>query len=183
MKCEYCGKEFEPRSWNQKYCSEECQQANNNLLMQVWEAKAVPKEKTCSHCGGKFTGKPSQKYCSRSCKEKAHQKREQEKLKVVKVKKSCLNCGREYLTDDAEVCFCSTRCSLEYHGLVPREHSKNRSGRQLSDIVREARECNLDYGTYRAYLNMGKTFEELKLLAPVRNPPVHQRTSQRLRGG
>ena len=182
MKCEYCGAEFEPRSWNQKYCSEECQQANNNLLRQVWEAKAVPKEKTCLHCGVKFTGKPSQKYCSRSCKEKAHQKREQEKIKVVKVKKSCLNCGREYLTDDAGDSFCSTRCSLEYHGQVERKHSKNRSDRQLSEIVREARECNLDYGAYRAYLNMGKTFEELKELAPLRNPQVHQRTPQRLRG-
>ena len=180
-KCEYCGAEFEPHSWNQKYCSMECQQANNNLLRQARRAKAVPKEKICAHCGVKFTGKPSQKYCSRSCKEKAHQKREQEKLKVVKVKKTCLNCGREYRTDDAGDPFCSTRCSLEYHGLVPREHNKNRSGRQLSDVVREARECNLDYGTYRAYLNMGKTFEEVKLLAPIRNPQVHQRTPRRER--
>ena len=93
-KCEYCGKEFKPRVWNQKYCSYECQQANNALMRKVREAQAEPKEKTCLHCGVKFTGKPSQKYCSRSCKEKAHKQREQEKLKVVKVKKVCLNCGR-----------------------------------------------------------------------------------------
>lgn len=181
MKCEYCGKEFEPRSWNQKYCSVECQQANNNLLRRARAAKAEPKEKTCLYCGEKFFGKPGQKYCSRRCKEKAHMKREQEKLKVVKVKKTCLNCGREYLTDDAGDSFCSTRCSLEYHGQVERKHSKKRSDGRFSEVVREARECNLDYGTYRAYLNMGKTFEELKMLAPMRNPQVHQHTPHRER--
>ena len=45
-------------------------------------------------------------------------------------------------------------------GKKPELHSETKS---LDDWIREAAECNLDYGNYRAQIELfGKTFEELK---------------------
>ena len=41
----------------------------------------------------------------------------------------------------------------------------------LDDWAREAAECNLDYGTYRALIAAGKTFEQLKV--EQRSPQFH----------
>ncbi|MBR3499709.1 MAG: hypothetical protein IKO05_12115 [Selenomonadaceae bacterium] len=39
--------------------------------------------------------------------------------------------------------------------------------------MREARECNLDYGNYRALIAAGKTYEELKATADTRTAVKH----------
>ena len=55
--------------------------------------------------------------------------------------------------------------------------------KSLSDWCREANECNLDYGTYRALIAQGKTFDELKSLADNRGYHAHARAPQNLRHG
>lgn len=43
----------------------------------------------------------------------------------------------------------------------------------FEEWTREARECNLDYGTYRALRTMGKSFDELKAQADFAKSPAH----------
>lgn len=45
--------------------------------------------------------------------------------------------------------------------------------KSLAEWCREAAECGLDYGNYRALINMGKTFEELKAQAESRGNYAH----------
>ena len=45
--------------------------------------------------------------------------------------------------------------------------------KSLDDWCREAAECNLDYGNYRALITQGKSFDELKAQAPFRQTPAH----------
>ena len=68
--------------------------------------------------------------------------------------------------------FCSDKCRNRFEkGLF---HLKPGYGnKSLSDWVHEARECNLDYGTYRALRNLGKSFEELKATADTKRVPTH----------
>ena len=176
-KCEYCGAEFEASKSTpgKRYCSTHCydqQQKKQRRLRRLIALSESPIKLKCVHCGCEFISENRKKqYCSEKCKAEAKAERRAEPALV----RECKNCGRSFNTRDAGAEFCSNRCNLEYLGVVTRVHSKNRGG-QVSDFAREAAECNLDYGTYRAFRNMGKTYEELKALAPIRNPPVHQHT-------
>ena len=80
----------------------------------------------------------------------------------------CKQCHEYFLPRTAQQQFCSKSCAVKYRrrNQPPREPNQS-----LSQWIIEARECNLDYGTYRALIRSGKTFEELK--AVERNLPVH----------
>ena len=43
----------------------------------------------------------------------------------------------------------------------------------LAQWENEARECNMDYGSYQYWIGLGKTFEELKAGAADRMPISH----------
>ena len=85
----------------------------------------------------------------------------------------CAFCGKQFvLAHGGCVCrhmpFCSDRCRNSHkQGLTfkPRK--------SLSEWSREADECNLDYGNYRALIAQGKTFEQLKATAHLRQIPAH----------
>lgn len=51
------------------------------------------------------------------------------------------------------------------------DEAQGKPVKTLDDWAREARQCNLDYGTYRALIATGRTFEQLK--AERRNPQTH----------
>ena len=51
------------------------------------------------------------------------------------------------------------------------DEAQGKPVKTLDDWAREADECNLDYGTYRALIAAGKTFEQLK--ACRRSPQTH----------
>lgn len=51
------------------------------------------------------------------------------------------------------------------------DEAQGKPVKTLSEWCREADDCNLDYGTYRALIASGKTFEQLK--AERRNPQPH----------
>lgn len=65
-----------------------------------------------------------------------------------------------------------------YYQGQPRQ-LRERVGKTLEDWVREARECNLDYGNYRALIAAGKTFEELKATAGTRTAGEHAHKQSR----
>ncbi|MBR1806274.1 MAG: hypothetical protein IJ774_07815 [Selenomonadaceae bacterium] len=49
--------------------------------------------------------------------------------------------------------------------------ASNKPVKTFADWAREADECNFDYGTYRALIAAGRTFEQLK--AERRSPQTH----------
>lgn len=55
-----------------------------------------------------------------------------------------------------------------FHSKQPHTQPKS-----LDDWCREASLCNLDYGTYRALIQAGKSFDDLHKLADRRNPQIH----------
>lgn len=72
--------------------------------------------------------------------------------------------------------FCSVECyrkSLRKSFLKQRAIENATPRKPLEEWCREARECGLDYGNYRALINMGKTYEELKAQAEYRGGSAH----------
>ncbi|MBQ6296178.1 MAG: hypothetical protein IJK81_00525 [Selenomonadaceae bacterium] len=120
MKCVYCGKEFEPNSNVQKYCSAECREKAY--------ATVEGKTKICPCCGTEFKPRyPIQKYCSRQCGRRAGDAREYERRKngyvpePVKLivwspaRRKCLNCGAEFVEHFSGDKFCSDDCCWNYY--------------------------------------------------------------------
>lgn len=136
--------------------------------------------KNCPVCGKEFKTPYSRKnYCSSACTDKAYQER-LAKERVAFHVKNCPVCGTEFTTSNSTRIYCSKRCCnvASRGGLTEeerRQKERERRAREraaelnrptpkksLAQWAREADECGLDYGTYRALLNMGRTFEELK---------------------
>ena len=98
--------------------------------------------------------------------------------------KQCAICGKDFETRYACRKYCSDACyrkkdrrrSREYRS--PRiknkvEQAADKPVKTLDDWAREARECNLDYGTYRALIDAGKTLEEIKAIYGNRTLATH----------
>ena len=82
--------------------------------------------------------------------------------------------------------FCSVECyrkSLRKSFLKQRAIDNATPRKSLDEWCREASECGLDYGNYRALINQGKTFEELKAQAESRGGCVHSRRHSSFKGG
>ena len=189
MKCEQCGKEFENnyRAPHQRFCSKKCRDA-------WWWAhrkeKAKPSpppdERTCVVCGKKFYSRHnSKKCCSEACsKENARQRNKEYfyrqflgERETDQTKQKCRHCGKEFIPTRQGQVYCDAKCyDADRRRLKKSEHKS-----QINEMARQAKECNLDYGTYRGLIAWGMTFEELKAQAPLRNPQVHQRTPHRER--
>ena len=99
--------------------------------------------------------------------------------------KPCLYCHKEFEARPGQK-FCCGRHGDLYRYRAKRHNSnyqlKSATIKQdvekppkksLAEWEREATECNLDYGNYRALLNVGKTYEELKALADGRGIRYH----------
>ena len=76
----------------------------------------------------------------------------------------CIFCGRDFEPTPSAPHrkYCSIAC-----------YDRSKSLKTLNDWIREAEECNLDYGTYRGLIEQGKTFAELKSRADSRHQPAH----------
>jgi len=169
IKCQHCGKEFIKWRGNQKFCSAQCRDNHEKAN----RPKAQPKPpKVCAQCGQEFIPtNNNQKYCSVVCCE-AHWHRS-----AVEKTLTCKTCGKKF-TDVYNAKYCSKKCRDE---AIKKEQAKQAMAKAtgekvktLSDWTREARECNMDYGQYRAQIEVfGKTFEELKATADARAMPLH----------
>lgn len=91
-KCEICNKEFEPKSWNSKYCSK-------------------THKKTCKYCNEEFDC-ASEKYdikdyCNKKeCINKAKLESAQNTLKEKYGTRHCKNCGDEFIPKAANQIYC-----------------------------------------------------------------------------
>ena len=150
--------------------------------------------KVCARCSAEFTtqsphpGKvlycaPCRKEVSREQKRASRERLKEDACAVryKPVKRVCEVCGKEF--DGFPLSKYCAPCRLK----VRHEQSKIDSQRRrkkkaaqkkviipekpLEAWVREARDCNLDYGTYRALIAAGRTFEQLK--AEQRSPQFH----------
>lgn len=87
--CAKCGKEFEPVSNGQKYCSLDCGMKPNwynkkrkNKSVHLSDTLITTSVKNCERCGNEYTPKGNaQKYCSNKCKQLD---REEKDVKIIK---------------------------------------------------------------------------------------------------
>lgn len=97
----------------------------------------------------------------------------------------CQLCGKDFQPHNSQLYCDQCRADIKTNGFTkpktvvhhppPAKHSKS-----LEQWVAEANACNLDYGSYRALINQGKSFDELKASACLRRLPTHSHSSQSL---
>ena len=168
LTCPNCGKEFRQNVTTQIYCSDKCRSAHERAK----RPKKPLEPKLCAQCGQEFIPKTStQRYCSKVCCEEYWGRR------VVVHTMTCKNCGEKF-TDVYRAKYCSKKCRNE---AIKKEQAKQAMAKAtgekvktIADWTREARECNLDYGTYRGLIEQcGRTYEELKATADSRAAKLH----------
>ena len=105
--CKWCGKEFEPRHYSTKYCSDKCRKDFYRKYYRERYKHKNPKLVTCLICGKSFwrRGKQNSKYCSPECASEAHRnlardyskrKHLQKKIEACKIKHNdCYDCPEE----------------------------------------------------------------------------------------
>lgn len=102
IECEYCGKPFEKKNYNQKYCSKECYLKSNH------PSQAVHEIRVCPGCGKEFVTKnASSSFCSKKCYAHLNNKRvrgwQRSKKQISesafeRVCNSLRKCGYEYVS-------------------------------------------------------------------------------------
>ena len=106
--CAICGAEFEPHTYNQKYCSRECyREAQRRQHAQKGRRNAKKREKKplepkiCGVCGKSFIPHVwTQKYCSPECKKESGRIRAAESFRRKRVKingDAAEECTRKHL--------------------------------------------------------------------------------------
>ena len=192
MICEYCGEQFNKRRGT-RFCSKSCHDKwtfrfNPYRRKQIKDSynrhhpKWIPLILSCAICGKPFSQKTfNQKCCSPACS--AASRRLDSKrfyrlhyfpYKKPPLSKTCEFCGNSFKPRHYNSRFCSRVCCLAWRRHEsPPDKPPISNQPSLSDLVKQATLCNLDYGNYRALLNTGLTFEQILAQADRRNPAVH----------
>ena len=82
--------------------------------------------------------------------------------------RKCVVCGREFIPLNSKNICCSEKCRHAHHngykrkGVSARRRYIRKPQKNLDEWLSEAQSCGMSYGKYRAAINQGKTFEELK---------------------
>lgn len=167
--CLACKKEFEPTAQHRVYCSDECEE----------KARYDFPPKVCPICHETFYANHGQrKYCSDACYTEAARRRnivyqrELHKVHKQRFRITCPVCGEKFYGSRGRK-YCSEKCRKKRPRSEKIVKVVKPVKKSLEEWIREARECNLDYGTYRALINTGKTFDELKALASRRIVQAH----------
>ena len=154
--CPTCGKTFVSRYKFQKFCSIFCQRERaRKLSRQSYNDKHPLKEKTCPVCGKFFyTRSPIKIYCSSSCKDKVSGRNlRADPVRYAAYKEKQKEYYKKHYRKTNEKYLAAKRTA----DLIQREKEKPR------DWLKEAEQCGMSYGKYRAAVEVfGKTFEELK---------------------
>ena len=152
-KCAICGKEFEYNGKHIKYCSEEC----------AYEAlKARNRKQYYKNKGQIYDDTPPETYDGTP----------------PEFVRKCAICGKEFEVHSNHKKYCSEKCAYEaIKARNRKQYYKNKIQREIYDemsmelqkkkvpleqLIKESQELGISYGKYRALLNMGKTYEELK---------------------
>ena len=126
-------------------------------------------KKICPCCKEEFFAfNNRQIFCSKSCAGKYRRQTAEQRI--------CEFCGKPFLVNKNNPAqkFCSTKCYNAARTKPKEPPPVVRVDKTFDDWVREADECNLDYGNYRALIEiMGKTYEELKATADQRTIALH----------
>lgn len=154
MKCKHCGKEIVGRNPQTQFCSAKCFYVFHHPPIII----------NCKFCGKPFTkGHGKQKFCSDRCRDNLYEQKRRRNPEL----KTCPVCGKEFLHKGYWAQCCSHKCRAVQREQEAQAKPEPPKARKLDDWIREAAECNLDYGTYRAMIERGKTFDELKAQAPT----------------
>ena len=181
-KCERCGTEFEKLATNVKYCPK-CRPIVSAEQSREYKARKraarQPIRKNCERCGRPFeTFEDSRRrFCFECYRIRQIELGARLQARLKSKPRVCVKCGREF-TGMAHQKFCDD-CLAEQKRETQRriqerydaQRPKPKTGKSLEDWAREADDCNLDYGTYRALIAAGRTFEQLK--AEQRSPQFH----------
>ena len=172
--CTFCGKEFETVSPTKKYCSSACSTKHYNASRQNALGKV---EVTCTGCGKPYIKRANnQKFCPecqaehrRAAQAKAHDE-------IFAHEVTCGICGKKFTAFGKSAKYCSDKCkhiannTYRERREVERLSKQEIRERRMAKWIREARECGMDYGNYRAQIEQfGKTYEELKAQAEYRS--------------
>ena len=84
---------------------------------------------------------------------------------------NCLCCGEPLKYGQKKFCSLACRGRYQSKGFVPAPPKPKR--KTLERWALEARECNLDYGTYRRLIESGKTYGELRARAKDHGLQTH----------
>lgn len=174
--CPQCHKIFWTKYSYKKFCSTQCC-SRYAYEHNKWQRSINwPKTRKCEFCGKEFSVKvANHKFCSEKCCTDYHHGKKSPQEKIPKRK--CLNCGKEFFSFSEKQKYCCDKCGKEYRKKLEQPKEKKKT---LDEWAREARECNLDYGNYRALIEMGKTYEELKATADNRLMIGHARRHNRI---
>ena len=97
----------------------------------------------------------------------------------------CLQCGDDLCSLNPRKLFCSQACRKKYIAAKQTALNEKLSSptptKTREQWIQEADECNLDYGTYRALREQGKSFDELKATADARKSSIHFHGKVRLK--
>ena len=176
MKCLICGADVPVGRF--VYCSAACaRQAELARARNRDRKHTTPAEAVCPICGKVFKPKPNEKYCSYECKNIARNKLlslARKRRRTGYSVKNCEICGKEFKPVNGSQKCCSPECSIgERRRKTHAKSAPPTSDKSLEQWCKEAAECNLDYGNYRALITSGKTFEELKAQAASRCVQIH----------
>ena len=152
-------------------------------------------KRICPVCHSTFVpNSATQKYCSTGCSDVAayeHFKERKIRVRAPRQLKTCEYCGKSFTPKCDSRRFCSRKCygaarkkqtALLHEQAAELELNPPVPSKSLADWIREATECNLDYGSYRGLIDAGKSFDELKALASSRSQRVHSH-SHKIIGG
>lgn len=156
--CIVCGKTFSSYIPQKNTCSTECA----DKLYHSRQKKPSQKEYQCRKCGKIFQAEHDGKhvFCSAECRLNFY------KRNPLRPKKFCLHCGKEFSYDPADKVkeFCSLKCEKAHASKTAFSSTPKKQKKSLEQWQREATQCGMTYGQYRAMVEkFGKTFDELKL--------------------
>lgn len=156
-RCLLCGKEFKMTRSNRVFCNRGCQREFNRRK----QRENLKEIRTCPICGKEFEkDRQHLKYCSDECRLKGYriQNREsQERIRAeLKAQADSLPVRPDKVGGIPTIEMPAPFRPVNENGKPTKRKST------LDQIIKEAQELGLSYGKYRALLNTGKTFEELK---------------------
>lgn len=159
--CPYCGKEFEPTHFSQKYCSKDCAgRSYREAFKSATAREKVGKPMKCVLCGKEFIATSVQsKFCSKECQSKQTKSKAKAKRLEMKSKMTCEICGKP-LTEYRSYDYCSKECMQKAKKLFLKENSdinrrmakpkRSKKSKEpkvpISEIVRMGTEEHLSYG-------------------------------------
>jgi predicted nucleic acid-binding Zn ribbon protein len=137
-----CGKEFEKKSNNQKYCSLECLR-KAGYEKQKQKRRIISDHAICAVCGAEFKRKGKEKVCSDVCRN----------VVLKRTEKVCKVCGKHFIATRQNIKFCSDECRAKnkkaaHEWQKAEEKKPEKKILSISAIAKKARKLGLSYGKY-----------------------------------